>query len=185
MEPGYIKGYPPGIRENGGQYTHAAAWSIFAYAELGAGEQAARLFAMLNPVNHSTTRTAVARYQVEPYVVAADIYSVEPHVGRGGWTWYTGAAGWLYRAGLEAILGFRLQGDHLLLQPCIPAAWQQFELTFKYRSARYDIHVDNSTGTGRRVIAIIVDGLEIESGQGRIDLVDDGQAHGVRVTLGF
>ncbi len=184
MEPGYIKGYPPGIRENGGQYTHAAAWSIFAYAKLGAAEQAAELFALLNPINHSTTRSEANRYKVEPYVVAADVYSVEPHVGRGGWTWYTGAAGWLYRAGLEAILGFRLRGDHLVLQPCIPVAWPQFELTFKYRKTRYQIHVDNSTGAGARVVRIIVDGMEVESAQGQIALIDDGELHDVRVTLG-
>ena len=111
LDPGYIKGYPPGIRENGGQYTHAATWSVIAFARLGQAEKAAELFSMLNPVNRTTTRAAVHRYKVEPYVIAADIYSVAPHVGRGGWTWYTGSAGWMYRAGLEAILGFHVQGS--------------------------------------------------------------------------
>ena len=110
LDPGYIKGYPPGIRENGGQYTHAAAWSIMGFAALGQGDKAAELFALVNPINHTSTRAGVLRYKVEPYVVAADVYSVAPHVGRGGWTWYTGSAGWLYRAGIEAILGLRIKG---------------------------------------------------------------------------
>ncbi len=120
LDPGYIKGYPPGIRENGGQYTHAATWSVIAFALLGQGDKAAELFSLLNPVNRTTTRADVHRYKVEPYVIAADIYSVAPHVGRGGWTWYTGSAGWMYRAGLEWILGFHVQGASLLLNPCIP-----------------------------------------------------------------
>ncbi len=123
LDPGYIKGYPPGIRENGGQYTHAATWSVIAFALLGQADKAAELFSLLNPINRTTTRADVHRYKVEPYVIAADIYSVAPHVGRGGWTWYTGSAGWMYRAGLEWILGFRLQGSRLQLAPCIPAHW--------------------------------------------------------------
>src|SRR5204863_9836800 len=126
-DPGYIKGYPPGIRENGGQYTHAATWSVIAYAILGQGNKAAELFSLLNPINRTTTRAYVHRYKVEPYVVAADVYSVAPHVGRGGWTWYTGSAGWMYRAGLEWILGFRVQGATLLLTPCIPESWPHLE----------------------------------------------------------
>ena len=110
LDPGYIKGYPPGVRENGGQYTHAAAWAVIAFAMLGDGDKACELFSMLNPIHHASTRAAVHRYKVEPYVVCADVYAMPPHVGRGGWTWYTGAAGWLYRAGLEWILGFRVQG---------------------------------------------------------------------------
>ena len=110
LEPGYIKGYPPGIRENGGQYTHAAAWSVMAFAALGEGDKAAGLFSLLNPINHARTRAEVHRYKVEPYVVAADVYAAPGHVGRGGWTWYTGSAGWMQRAGIESILGLRLQG---------------------------------------------------------------------------
>ena len=111
LDPGYIKGYPPGIRENGGQYTHAALWSVMAFAALGEGDKAAGLFSLLNPINHARTRADVHRYKVEPYVVAADVYAEPPHVGRGGWTWYTGSAGWMQRAGIESILGLRLQGD--------------------------------------------------------------------------
>ncbi len=128
LDPGYIKGYPPGIRENGGQYTHGAIWSVIAFAMLGDGDKAGELFSMLNPINHARTPDAVQRYKVEPYVVCADLYSTPPHVGRGGWTWYTGSAGWMYRAGLEWILGFRLQGAALLLDPCIPRAWPGFEI---------------------------------------------------------
>ena len=124
LDPGYIKGYPPGIRENGGQYTHAAIWSVLAFAMLGDGDKAAELFSILNPIHHASTRAAVHRYKVEPYVACADVYSQPPHVGRGGWTWYTGSAGWMYRAGLEWILGFRLRGATLVLDPCVPRAWR-------------------------------------------------------------
>src|SRR4029077_14661755 len=127
---GYIKGYPPGIRENGGQYTHAAVWTVIAQAMLGAGAQATKLFSLLNPISHTCTRADVQRYKVEPYVVAADVYSVAPHVGRGGWTWYTGSASWMYRAGLEWILGFRVRAGKLLLTPNIPADWPSFEIFF-------------------------------------------------------
>ena len=184
LDPGYIKGYPPGIRENGGQYTHAAAWSVMAFAALGQGDKAAELFSLLNPINHTSTRADVQRYKVEPYVVAADVYSVPPHVGRGGWTWYTGSAGWLYRAGLEAILGFRLQGAFLLLDPCIPKAWPRFEIVFKYHSARYEIAVENPRGVGRGVAYAEMDGKTLPDGPPRVPLIDDGGAHKVRLVLG-
>ena len=128
LDPGYIKGYLPGIRENGGQYTHAAAWSVVAFAMLGEGDKAVELFNLLSPIHHASRRANLHRYKVEPYAVAADVYSRPPHVGRGGWTWYTGAAGWLYRAGLEWILGFRKQGSALRIDPCIPRDWKRFEI---------------------------------------------------------
>jgi len=184
LDPGYIKGYPPGIRENGGQYTHAAAWSVIAFAALGQGDKAAALFSLLNPINHASTRADVQRYKVEPYVVAADIYSVPPHLGRGGWTWYTGSAGWLYRAGIESILGLRLQGTSLLLDPCIPTSWPRFELTYKRRSARYDITVENPQRVSRGVLSATLDGNPLPSGAARVPLVDDGATHSVRVILG-
>ena len=184
LDPGYIKGYPPGLRENGGQYTHAAAWSVIAFAGLGQGDEAAALFSLLNPINHTSTRTAVRRYKVEPYVVAADVYSVAPHTGRGGWTWYTGSAGWMYRAALEAILGFRLQGTHLLLNPCIPKHWPRFELVFRHRSARYEIAVANPNGVNRGVAASTLDGLALPAGEPRIQLMDDGATHRIEMTLG-
>jgi cyclic beta-1,2-glucan synthetase len=184
LDPGYIKGYPPGIRENGGQYTHAAAWSVIAFAALGQGDQAAALFSLLNPINHAATRADVQRYKVEPYVVAADIYSVPPHVGRGGWTWYTGSAGWLYRAGIESILGFCLQGTSFLLEPCIPRSWPRFELTYKHHSARYHITVENPRGVSRGISSATLDGNALLPGRARVPLVDDGAAHEVRVILG-
>jgi cyclic beta-1,2-glucan synthetase len=183
LEPGYIKGYVPGVRENGGQYTHAAIWSAIAFAALGNGDKAAELFAMLNPINHSSTAASVQRYKVEPYVVAADVYAKPPHVGRGGWTWYTGSAGWMYRAGLESILGFRLRGTQLVMDPCIPGAWRGFEMVFRYRSARYDLVVENPRGVSRGVSSVEVDGVSL-AGDLSIRLVDDRKVHHVRIVLG-
>lgn len=142
-DPGYIKGYPPGLRENGGQYSHAAMWVILAFAELGKGDKARDLFALLNPINHGDTPERIARYKVEPYVVAADVYSVAPHVGRGGWTWYTGSAGWMHRAGIEGILGIRREGQELVINPCIPASWPGFEATINLANTRYAIRVES------------------------------------------
>jgi cyclic beta-1,2-glucan synthetase len=184
LDPGYIRGYPPGIRENGGQYTHAAAWSVIAFAALGQGDQAARLFSLVNPINHTSTRADLQRYKVEPYVAAADVYSVAPHVGRGGWTWYTGSAGWLYRAGIEAILGLRLQGAFLLLAPCIPREWPRFEIVFNYRSTRYEIAVENPDAVCRGIAHAELDGRSLPAGPTRVPLMDDGRAHQVRVILG-
>jgi cyclic beta-1,2-glucan synthetase len=184
LDPGYIKGYPPGIRENGGQYTHAAAWSVMAFAAQGDGDKAAELFSLLNPINHTSTRAGVQRYKVEPYVVAADVYSVAPHLGRGGWTWYTGSAGWLYRAGLEAILGFRLQGGFALLDPCIPKAWPGFEIVFRYHSARYEIAVENPQRVSRGIAWVEIDDERLPQGQALIPLFDDARIHKVRVLLG-
>lgn len=185
LDPGYIKGYPPGIRENGGQYTHAAAWSIMGFAALGQGDKAGELFSLINPVNHTASRAGVHRYKVEPYVVAADVYSVAPHVGRGGWTWYTGSAGWLYRAGIEAILGLRLQGDVLAIDPCIPKAWPGFEMTLRYRGAVYEIAVLNPGGVSRGVVAAEIGGDPQPVAEGRVQIrLRDGGSYAVRVTLG-
>jgi cyclic beta-1,2-glucan synthetase len=183
-DPGYIKGYPPGIRENGGQYTHAAIWSVIAFAMLGDGDKATELFALLNPIHHTSSRTATHRYKVEPYVVSADIYSQPPHVGRGGWTWYTGSAAWMYRAGIERILGLRVQGTTLLVDPCIPKAWPSFEIEFRHGSARYEIAVQNPCGVNRGVTAVELDGRSLPGESRRIPLVDDGATHRVRVVLG-
>ncbi|MEI9885833.1 MAG: glucoamylase family protein [Rhizomicrobium sp.] len=154
QDPGYIKGYPPGIRENGGQYTHAAIWAAQAFALLGDGDRAHELLAMLNPIYHSDSPAGVQRYKVEPYVVAADVYSMPPHVGRGGWTWYTGSAAWLYRIVLEHLLGFKKSGDRLTIDPCIPRGWPKFEITYKHGSAQYDIIVENPLGVCRGVLAL-------------------------------
>jgi cyclic beta-1,2-glucan synthetase len=184
LDPGYIKGYPPGLRENGGQYTHAALWSVMAFAALGQGDQAGELLSMLNPVNRTATRADVHRYKVEPYVVAADVYSVAPHVGRGGWTWYTGSAGWMYRAGLESMLGVRVQGTTLHLAPCLPVSWPRAEIILRHRSARYQIAIENPHGISRGIVSLELDGARLPEGQECLELRDDGATHQVRVTLG-
>ena len=181
-DPGYIKGYLPGTRENGGQYTHAALWSLIAFAALGEGDKAGELFSILNPINHASTRAGVHRYKVEPYVVAADVYAEAPHVGRGGWSWYTGSAGWMYRAGVEWLLGFRVRGAKLHLDPVIPRAWPGFEILFRYHSARYALQVENPRGVCRGVARIVLDGEEIAERE--IPLADDGREHRIEVELG-
>ncbi|HXP96581.1 MAG TPA: glycosyl transferase, partial [Telmatospirillum sp.] len=184
LDPGYIKGYPPGIRENGGQYTHAALWSVMAFAMLGEGDKAARLFSLLNPINHARTRADVYRYKVEPYVVAADVYAAAPHVGRGGWTWYTGSAGWMQRAGIESILGLSRHGATLRLDPCIPKSWPRFEMTLQHLSARYEISVENPDGVAKGVLSAELDGVAITERPLCLPLVDDGTTHHVQVRLG-
>ncbi len=184
LDPGYIKGYPPGVRENGGQYTHAAIWAVMAFAALGDGDKANELFSILNPINRASTRAGVHRYKVEPYVAAADVYAEYPHVGRGGWTWYTGSAGWMYRAGLEWLLGFRLRGAVLHLDPCIPRAWRRFDITFRYHASRYEIAVENPNGVTRGISTIDVDGIPLALSGGSVPLTSDGATHRVRVVLG-
>jgi len=182
LQPGYIKGYVPGIRENGGQYTHAATWVALATALQGNGGRAVELWNLINPIYHATTPEEAEHYKVEPYVVCADVYGAAPHTGRGGWTWYTGSAGWLYRVAVEAILGFRLQGSTLRFEPCIPTKWSGFEVSYRYRSATYRIVVDNSAGTGRGVRSVELDGQRLPSDA--VPLSDDARTHQVRVQLG-
>ena len=188
LDPGYIKGYVPGIRENGGQYTHAALWTVLGFAALGDGDRAGELFRMLNPINRTGTRASVQRYKVEPYVVAGDVYAEPPHVGRGGWTWYTGSAGWAYRAGIEWILGFRLRGAVLSIDPCIPRNWPRYSLDFRYHSAIYKIMVENPRGVSRGVLKTDIDGksLAVNSPAGTVDihLLNDGATHQIRIVLG-
>ncbi|HEV3418112.1 MAG TPA: cyclic beta 1-2 glucan synthetase, partial [Pirellulales bacterium] len=183
-DPGYIKAYPPGLRENGGQYTHAAMWSTLAFALLGDGDRAGELFSILNPINHASTRAGIHRYKVEPYVACADVYSAAQHVGRGGWTWYTGSAGWMYRTATEGILGIHLRGRILALNPCIPRAWTRFEITYKYGSSRYCIAVENPNGVSCGVTRAVLDDREIAVTPCEIALVDDGSVHYGVVTLG-
>lgn len=181
-DPGYIKSYPPGVRENGGQYTHAAVWSVMAYAQLGDGDMAMALLAMLNPIHHAASRTEVYAYKVEPYVLSADIYAIAPHTRRGGWTWYTGASGWFYRAGLEAILGLHVENGSLRLDPCIPKAWHSYRLFYQHQDTRYEIFVENPEGVTRGVAFIELDGNR--QADDKIVLQDDGVVHQVRVVLG-
>ncbi|MDF3019655.1 MAG: glycosyl transferase [Steroidobacteraceae bacterium] len=180
QEPGYVKAYPKGIRENGGQYTHAAVWTSIAFAMQGKAERAMEVFNMLNPIKRAPTRADVQRYKVEPYVVAADVYSEAPHAGRGGWTWYTGSAGWLYRAGLEWILGFRLRDGRLTLSPCVPPDWDGFSIQFRYRSTSYDILVDKQPSP-TSLPQFTIDGLVQKPGRNVVDLVDDAGRHTVHV----
>jgi cyclic beta-1,2-glucan synthetase len=180
QEPGYVKAYPRGLRENGGQYTHAAAWTAIAFAMQGKPDRAMEVFNMLNPVRRATTRADVQRYKVEPYVVAADVYSEAPHAGRGGWTWYTGSAGWLYRAGLEWILGFRLRDGRLTLAPCVPPDWPGFAIQYRYRNTPWEITVDKQPSPGA-LPQFTIDGQVQKPGRNVVDLVDDGGRHSVHV----
>jgi cyclic beta-1,2-glucan synthetase len=182
-DPGYIKGYVPGIRENGGQYTHAAVWTLMAFAALGDGDKVGQLLRMLNPINRSGSRAGVQRYKVEPYVMAGDVYAEAPHVGRGGWTWYTGSAGWFYRAGMEWVLGFRVRGTTLSIDPCIPHTWSSYSIVFRYHSSRYNVRVENPRGVTRGIVKIEFDGKSV-SGPANVQLTDDGGEHHLFVVLG-
>jgi cyclic beta-1,2-glucan synthetase len=182
QDPGYIKGYPPGVRENGGQYTHAAVWIVMALARLGSGDEAAEFFHMLNPVNHGRTAADVARYKTEPYVMAGDVYARPPHAGRGGWSWYTGSAGWMYRAGLESMLGLRCRGETFVVDPCIPSSWPEYRIAWRFRDSRYEISVSNPARRCRGVATATLDGAPVDAAA--IPLVNDGGTHAVRIVLG-
>nr|WP_255602640.1 hypothetical protein [Polymorphobacter megasporae] len=182
-DPGYIKGYPPGIRENGGQYTHAATWAALAFALQGDGDRAGEIISMLNPIRHSDTAVAINRYKVEPYAICADVYSQAPHVGRGGWTWYTGSAAWMYRVSLEGLLGFRLSGATLRIDPCIPRDWPSFGIVYRHGLTTYDIVVDNPDSVCRGVVAVQLDAAALPP-SAPVVLVDDGATHRLHITLG-
>jgi cellobiose phosphorylase len=179
LNPGYIKGYVPGVRENGGQYTHAAIWAAMAFAQLGDSSRAWELLAMINPVNHAGSPEEIATYKVEPYVVAADVYAVSPHIGRGGWTWYTGSAGWMYRLILESLLGLRLETDRLHFAPCLPGNWESFKVHYRYRETVYNITVLQTNNGSTE--SVIVNG--VEQPDNNIPLVDDHQEHSVEVRI--
>ncbi len=179
LNPGYIKGYVPGVRENGGQYTHAAIWATMAFARLGDSKRAWELLTMINPVNHANTPEGVATYKAEPYVVAADVYAVSPHTGRGGWSWYTGSAGWMYRLILESLLGLRREGEQLRFAPCLPADWESFKIHYRCRETTYQITILQTNSTS--AAGVIVDG--VEQTDNAIPLVDDRQEHIVEVKI--
>jgi cyclic beta-1,2-glucan synthetase len=184
LDPGYIRGYVPGVRENGGQYTHAAIWTAMAFAALGDGARAWELTGMINPVSHARTPEGAANYRVEPYVVAADIYALAPHTGRGGWTWYTGSAGWMYRLVVESLLGLTLEVDRLRFAPCLPLKWNEFSLRYRYRGTWYHIavrRIEMETGEEPGAVSIKVDGVTQE-GQ-FVALADDGKEHQVDVRV--
>jgi cellobiose phosphorylase len=197
LDPGYIRGYVPGVRENGGQYTHGAIWAAMAFAELGNSERAWELLNMINPVNHSLSATGIATYKVEPYVVAADVYALAPHTGRGGWSWYTGSAGWMYRLIVESLLGLRLAGETLHIEPCLPADWPGCKIHYRYRETVYHIAVGQTrsdrdmegksgergqkSAEKSRVTNVRLDGIEQHSKA--IPLLDDRQEHFVEVQV--
>lgn len=181
-DPGYIKGYLPGVRENGAQYTHAALWAVLATALRGDGNRAFELYQMLNPLTHARTAADVEVYKTEPYVIAADVYTAPGQVGRGGWTWYTGSASWMYRVGLEAILGFTRRGDTLLIEPRVPDSWPEFSIEYRFRDATYEITVHEPGAMRDRAAQVIVDGTVMEGGT--IPLVADGRNHIVVVRPG-
>lgn len=184
LDPGYIRGYVPGVRENGGQYTHAAIWVAMAFTALGDAERAAELIDMINPINHGRTPEAVATYKVEPYVVAADVYACPPHTGRGGWTWYTGSAGWMYRLVVESLLGLTLHVDRLRFAPCLPPAWNGFSLRYRYGNTLYDIEVRQTGGASSGTAhagGVTLDG--VEQPESSVPLHDDGRRHQVEVRV--
>jgi cellobiose phosphorylase len=180
LNPGYIRGYVPGVRENGGQYTHAAIWAAMAFARLGDSARAWELLGMINPINHATSPQTVATYKVEPYVIAADVYGVAPHTGRGGWTWYTGSASWMYRLITESLLGLRREGDSLRFEPCLPPEWAGFKMLYRYRETLYHI-VITQLNTQESNKTITLDGIEIP--QGNILLQDDRTEHYIEVKI--
>jgi cellobiose phosphorylase len=179
LDPGYIKGYVPGVRENGGQYTHAAIWTVMAFAALGDHRRAWELLALINPVNHARSPEEVATYKVEPYVVAADVYAVDPHSGRGGWTWYTGSAGWMYRLVLESLLGLKREGETLRFAPCLPAGWDSYKVHYRYRETVYHVTVLQPGDGG--AAGVTVDG--VAQPDAAIPLVDDRREHAVEVRV--
>jgi cyclic beta-1,2-glucan synthetase len=181
-DPGYIKGYLPGIRENGGQYTHAALWAVIALARLGMGDEAMELFHLLNPINHMRTAQDVERYRAEPYAVAADVYAHPMHVGRGGWTWYTGSAGWMYQAAVQALLGLRRTGVSASINPCIPTGWPEYSLVWKVGRSRYRFVVANPDHVSHGIARAQLDGIDVD--HEAIPLADDGADHQVSVVLG-
>ncbi|MBC7575390.1 MAG: cyclic beta 1-2 glucan synthetase [Herminiimonas sp.] len=174
LNPGYIRGYVPGVRENGGQYTHAAVWTAMAFARLGDSSRAWELLGMINPVNHGLTAADVATYKVEPYVVAADVYGVSPHIGRGGWTWYTGSSGWMYRLILESLLGLELAVDRLTFTPCLPADWPQFTLSYRFRETVYEITVIQATAQATAQVTAQATVAEVASATSRTSVTLDG-----------
>ena len=180
-DPGYIKGYVPGVRENGGQYTHAAIWVIMAYAKLGNGDTAFELFKMLNPIHHSSNREDSEKYKIEPYVLAGDVYAGSSYEGRGGWSWYTGSASWYYRAGLESILGFRIEDNKIKLNPCIPSYWENYEIHYKYKCSNYFIKVHNPHRVSSGFLDLNLDGLPLKDSE--LELLNDGEDHYIVATI--
>jgi len=184
MNPGYIKGYVPGVRENGGQYTHAAIWATMAFAKMGDSKKAWELLALINPVNHGLSAEAIATYKTEPYVVAADVYAKAPHTGRGGWTWYTGSASWLYRLMIESLLGLNRQGNTLSFTPCIPETWPSYSMSYRFGETTYQINLVQTLFDDPQKLAstsIALDG--VTQSNTLVTLIDDRQEHRIEVNI--
>ena len=181
MEPGYIKSYLPGVRENGGQYTHASCWVIYAFTKLGFGDKALEFYRMINPIEHSRTKDKARKYKVEPYSIPADIYGAENLAGRGGWTWYTGSSSWFYKIGIENILGLRIENKTLRLEPCIPKDWKEYSIKYRYKNTIYNIKVKNPNGKNTGVEKLFLDGKDIEEKQ--VKLVDDRRTKEIEIIM--
>jgi len=179
-DPGYIKAYVPGVRENGGQYTHAAVWAAIAFAAIGDNRRAWELLSIINPVNHGASAESISIYRVEPYVIASDVYALSPHTGRGGWTWYSGSAGWMYRLIVESILGLRREADKLHFEPCLPAHWPSFKMNYRYGETFYHITVRQMRAPDD-VTTLTVD--DVEQPDMVIALVDDRKKHQVDLKI--
>ena len=182
LNPGYIKSYLPGVRENGGQYTHSSCWVIIAESILGFGDKALEYYRMINPIEHSRTKDASNKYKVEPYVIPADIYGAGNLAGRGGWTWYTGSASWYYMAGIEYILGFKIKNNTIKIDPCIPKDWKEYEIKYRYENAIYNIKIKNPDGKNKGVTKIFVNGKEIETENG-IKLEKNANVYNIEVIM--
>ena len=182
LNPGYIKAYLPGVRENGGQYTHSSCWVIIAESILGFGDKALEYYRMINPIEHSRTKEASNKYKVEPYVIPADIYGAGNLAGRGGWTWYTGSASWYYMAGIEYILGFKIKNNTIKINPCIPKDWKEYEIKYRYENAIYNIKIKNPEGKNKGVTKILVNGKEIEKENG-IKLEKSANVYNIEVIM--
>ena len=181
QNPGYIKGYIPGVRENGGQYTHGAIWTVMAFALMGENDRAWELFNLLNPINHSATPSQIATYKVEPYVVAADVYGIAPHTGRGGWTWLTGSAGWMYRLLIETLLGVNLEGDQLRLTPRLPKRWTTYKIHYRYRQTIYHITIARLPADSTAANQLSLDGETQPAST--FNLQNDGREHFVELKI--
>lgn len=181
FKPGYIKAYLPGVRENGGQYTHAAIWAIIALVKLGFGDKATEYFRMINPIEHSRTREAAIKYKIEPYVIAGDVYGAENLAGRGGWSWYTGSSSWFYKAGIEYILGLKIDKMYLKVEPCIPSDWKEYSMKYRYKTSIYNIKVKNPNSKQIGVDKFILNGVEIEEKQ--VKLVDNGGINEIEIIM--
>ena len=181
IDPGYIKSYLPGVRENGGQYTHGAIWAIIAEAILGFGDKAVDMFNLINPIEHAKTKESANKYKVEPYVISADVYSNRNLTGRGGWTWYTGSSGWMYTAGIEYILGLRVENNILKIKPCISKEWKEYKINYKYKNTIYHIVVRNPESKCTGVSKMYCNGSEVYNKE--IELIDDGEIYNLEIIM--